>query len=88
MIEFRNVTKYYLTPTSRKVILDGLNLRLPAGSKVGLLGRNGAGKSTVLSMVAGTAAPISGEIRREGAILAREVFDVVAARLRAEYSWS
>jgi len=27
-------------------------------------------------------------IRREGAILAREVFDIVAARLRAEYSWS
>ena len=27
-------------------------------------------------------------IRREGAILAREVFDVVAGRLRAEYSWS
>jgi hypothetical protein len=26
-------------------------------------------------------------IRREGAILQREVFDVVAARLRAEYSW-
>jgi hypothetical protein len=26
-------------------------------------------------------------IRREGAILARETFDVVAARLRAEYSW-
>lgn len=27
-------------------------------------------------------------IRREGAILQRETFDVVAARLRAEYSWS
>src|ERR1700752_2355815 len=27
-------------------------------------------------------------IRREGAILAREVFDMVAARLRTEYSWS
>ena len=27
-------------------------------------------------------------IRREGAILDREVFDIVAARLRAEYSWS
>nr|WP_094286392.1 type II toxin-antitoxin system PemK/MazF family toxin [Mycobacterium lehmannii] len=27
-------------------------------------------------------------IRREGAILAREKFEVVAARLRAEYSWS
>ncbi|OBI97822.1 growth inhibitor PemK [Mycobacterium alsense] len=27
-------------------------------------------------------------IRREGAILARELFDVVAARLRAEYAWT
>jgi len=27
-------------------------------------------------------------IRREGAILDREIFDVVAARLRAEYAWS
>jgi hypothetical protein len=27
-------------------------------------------------------------IRREGAILAREVFEAIAARLRAEYSWS
>ncbi|MCV7154503.1 type II toxin-antitoxin system PemK/MazF family toxin [Mycolicibacterium pyrenivorans] len=27
-------------------------------------------------------------IRREGAILEREVFDIVAARLRAEYSWT
>jgi len=26
-------------------------------------------------------------IRREGAILAREIFDVVAARLRADYAW-
>jgi hypothetical protein len=26
-------------------------------------------------------------IRREGAILARETFDAVATRLRAEYSW-
>ena len=27
-------------------------------------------------------------IRREGAILAREMFETVAIRLRAEYSWS
>ena len=27
-------------------------------------------------------------IRREGAILERETFEIVAARLRAEYSWS
>ncbi len=68
MIEFRDVSKHYLTPTSRKVIVDRLSLRLPAGSKVGLLGRNGAGKTTLLAMVAGTAPPASGEIRRKGAI--------------------
>ena len=68
MIEFRDVSKHYLTTNSRKVIVDRLSLRLPAGSKVGLLGRNGAGKTTLLAMVAGTAPPASGEIRRRGAI--------------------
>jgi len=68
MIEFRNVSKHYLTPTSRKVIVDGLNLSLPFGAKVGLLGRNGAGKTTLMAMVAGSAQPVSGEIRRQGAI--------------------
>ena len=68
MIEFRNVSKYYLTPTSRKVIVDRLDLCLPDGAKVGLLGRNGAGKTTLLAMVAGTAPPNSGEIRRPGSI--------------------
>ena len=68
MIEFRNVSKYYLTTTSRKVVLDRLNLTLPSGSKVGVLGRNGAGKSTLLGMVAGIVRPDSGSIRCPEAI--------------------
>jgi capsular polysaccharide transport system ATP-binding protein len=68
MIEFRNVSKYYLTNTGRKVIVDGLTLALPFGAKVGLLGRNGAGKTTLMAMVAGTVQPVTGEIRRTGAI--------------------
>jgi capsular polysaccharide transport system ATP-binding protein len=68
MIEFRNVSKYFLTNTTRKVIVDRLNLSLPWGAKVGLLGRNGAGKTTLMSMVAGTTRPATGEIRRHGAI--------------------
>ena len=68
MIEFRNVSKHYLTPTSRKIIVDHLDLALPYGSKVGLLGRNGAGKTTLMAMVAGTVRPDRGEIRRHGAI--------------------
>jgi capsular polysaccharide transport system ATP-binding protein len=68
MIEFRNVSKFYRTQTSRKVVLDRLTLTLPAGAKVGVLGRNGAGKSTLLGMIAGTVKPASGEIRRHGMI--------------------
>ena len=68
MIEFRNVSKFYYTPSSRKVVLDHLTLTLPWGAKVGVLGRNGAGKTTLLGMVAGTVQPASGEIRRHGAI--------------------
>jgi capsular polysaccharide transport system ATP-binding protein len=68
MIEFRNVSKRYLTTTGSKIIVDRLDLALPDGSKVGLLGRNGAGKTTLMAMVAGTVRPDSGEIRRSGVI--------------------
>ena len=68
MIEFRDVSKFYLTPTGRKVVLDHLTLTLPAGATVGVLGRNGAGKSTLLSMISGTNRPNSGEIRRHASI--------------------
>ncbi len=68
MIEFRDVSKHYPTQHGRKVVLDHQNLVLPAGAKVGVLGRNGAGKSTLLGMVAGTSRPNSGEIRRHASI--------------------
>jgi capsular polysaccharide transport system ATP-binding protein len=68
MIEFRDVSKHYLTPTGRKVVLDRLSLVLPTGAKVGVLGRNGAGKSTLLEMISGTNRPSSGEIRRHATI--------------------
>jgi capsular polysaccharide transport system ATP-binding protein len=68
MIEFRDVSKYFMTTHGRKVVLDHLTLTLPAGKKVGVLGRNGAGKSTLLGMVAGVSRPSSGEIRRHASI--------------------
>jgi capsular polysaccharide transport system ATP-binding protein len=68
VIEFRRVSKHYLTTTSRKVVVDELTLTLPAGAKVGVLGRNGAGKSTLLGMIAGTVRPDAGSIRRQAAI--------------------
>jgi ABC-2 type transport system ATP-binding protein len=50
------LTKYY---GGRRVV-DGLNLRVPEGCVYGLLGRNGAGKSTALKMLVGLVHPDSG----------------------------
>lgn len=46
-------------------VLSGVTLSIPAGARVGLLGRNGAGKSTLVKLLAGTLPPSSGE-RIEG----------------------
>jgi ABC-2 type transport system ATP-binding protein len=43
--------------------LRGLDLRVPAGSIFGFLGRNGAGKTTTLKVLLGMARPTSGEAR-------------------------
>ena len=38
MIRFENLTKTYPTPYGRKVVIDNLNLELPAGKALALLG--------------------------------------------------
>jgi ABC-2 type transport system ATP-binding protein len=42
--------------------LDGLNLRVPAGSIFGFLGRNGAGKTTTIKLLMGILKPDSGGV--------------------------
>ncbi|WP_026852713.1 ABC transporter ATP-binding protein [Geothrix fermentans] len=46
-----------------KVAVDRLSLQVEPGAFLGLLGRNGAGKSTTLKMVTGLLKPTSGRIR-------------------------
>ncbi|MCL4802351.1 MAG: ATP-binding cassette domain-containing protein [Burkholderiales bacterium] len=46
-------------------VLAELKLAIPAGARIGLLGRNGAGKSTLVKLLAGRLAPLAGH-RREG----------------------
>jgi len=50
------LTKHY----GRNRVVDQLSLRVPRGCVYGLLGRNGAGKSTTLKMLAGMVRPDSG----------------------------
>jgi len=55
-----------------RVRVAGLRLRVERGEVVGLLGLNGAGKSTTLSAIAGVLAPTAGTIRIDGVDLAHD----------------
>jgi ABC-2 type transport system ATP-binding protein len=56
-IDLRSVTRSYGTTRA----LDDASFSVPEGSICGLLGRNGAGKTTVMSILAGQDRPSSGE---------------------------
>src|SRR5438067_2572254 len=45
-----------------RALLNEASAQIPAGSKVGLVGRNGAGKSTLLDLIRGALLPDSGDI--------------------------
>ncbi|WP_341319321.1 ABC transporter ATP-binding protein [Paraburkholderia sp. IMGN_8] len=64
MIELKELCKDYHTRQGSRRVLDGINLRVNAGEKIGILGRNGAGKSTMIRMISGAELPTSGKIRR------------------------
>lgn len=68
MIVLRDLTKRYFLNGHTKIVVDGLNAVFPSRVSVGLLGRNGTGKSTLLRMIAGTVDPTSGEILSDGKI--------------------
>lgn len=63
ILECKNLTKSY---KKNHPVLDGLNLTIPAGRIVGLLGPNGCGKSTLIKLVSGLLQPDSGEILVDG----------------------
>ncbi|MDB5590866.1 ABC transporter ATP-binding protein [Enterovirga sp.] len=64
MIQLSNVFKFYKTERTRRIVLDHVSATFQAGWSYGLLGVNGAGKSTTLRIIAGTELPNSGRVRR------------------------
>lgn len=67
MLELRNISKTFFPGTvNEKLALDNLNLTLNDGDFVTVIGGNGAGKSTMLNIIAGVFAPDEGQILIDG----------------------
>lgn len=64
MIRFQNVSKYFKTQSHKKIILDRVSIEFERGYSYGILGVNGAGKSTTMRMIAGTVLANSGRISK------------------------
>ena len=62
MIRFEGVSKIYSTD----VVLNNINWEIKKGEKVGLVGSNGAGKSTQFKILIGAEDQTSGTIIKEG----------------------
>lgn len=58
VLNCKNLTKKYINKTA----LEEINLSVPKGAIVGLLGPNGSGKTTLLKLASGLIKPTSGEI--------------------------
>jgi capsular polysaccharide transport system ATP-binding protein len=65
MIRLIDVAKCYDTRHGQVRVFDQVNLKIAPSEKVGILGRNGAGKSTMIRLISGAEQPTSGRIERE-----------------------
>jgi ABC-type polysaccharide/polyol phosphate transport system ATPase subunit len=59
-----------LKPDSVFLALDGVSFDVEAGKTVGIIGRNGSGKSSLLKLIAGIGKPTSGTVRVSGRVSA------------------
>lgn len=59
-VEFRNISYSY--SEDAQPILDGLNIKIPHGQNVALVGKMGSGKSTIAKIITGSLKPTSGNI--------------------------
>ncbi len=69
ILEFKSLSKAY---TKGKFVINNLNLEIPQGRIIGLLGPNGCGKSTLIKMIAGLLQVTSGEVLVNGKAVGEE----------------
>lgn len=64
---------WYCYPNTEKPAIKGMNLEIPAGTTVALVGSTGAGKTTVVDIILGLLEPQSGELKVDGVQVDREM---------------
>jgi putative ABC transport system ATP-binding protein len=73
MIELAGIRRTYLRGTPQETVaVDGLDLDVPTGEWVTVIGSNGAGKSTMLRIVAGNETPDVGTVTIAGRTVTRQ----------------
>lgn len=65
MIRCSSLVKTYPLGHGVKNVLNGLDLEIARGEKLGVLGRNGTGKTTLIKLIGGVEMPTSGRIERK-----------------------
>ena len=82
-IRFRNVTFSY--PTTGTPVLEGLDLTIPAGTSLAIVGQNGAGKTTIAKLLCRLYDPQEGSIEVDGVDLRALALDSWRSRLTAVF---
>ena len=82
-ITFENLTFQY--PGSERCVLDRVDLRIPAGTTLALVGDNGAGKTSLVKLLTRMYEPTSGSIRIDGVPLHEIDVDQWRTRLSAGF---
>ena len=83
--EFIKVDKHFVGDGQKKTILDKFSMRIMRGDRIGLLGKNGSGKTSFLRLLVGELQPDMGKVK-----LAKELefsyFDQKRKDLKPEYT--
>jgi putative ABC transport system ATP-binding protein len=66
VVDVRNVDKYYQRGAEKVHVLESLNLTVPSGDFLALMGPSGSGKSTLLNLLGGLDRPSQGQVEVEG----------------------
>jgi ATP-binding cassette, subfamily B, bacterial len=82
-IRFEHVSFAY--PGTERLVLDDVNLDLPAGAVVAVVGENGAGKTTLVKLLAKLYGPTSGRVLVDGVELSRMPADGWRSRLAGAF---